>query len=97
MYNITNISYGLTGLLLYANQVTGDLFGWLVIFAIFITAFLLLSSIYPPTESFASASFMSTMLAVLFWIIGFIPDIALLLFGILSAASIGFLVLGSNT
>lgn len=96
-YNLTNMTGGIAGVFNQANSFTGGLLGWLSSFAIFVTAFLSLSNAgYSTSESFATSSFVTLIIIVPLWIIGFIPDTLLILFGVLSAVSLAFVAMGSS-
>lgn len=63
--NVTNY----TGMLNYANEVTGFMFGNFLVFAIFIVAFISLRN-YPTGKAFAVSSYITFVLSMLLTILG---------------------------
>lgn len=84
--NATRIS----GLLQYVDEVTGYWFGNLVIFAIFIIAFAAMLN-RPVKEAFTVASFITTIMASLFFFLGILNELVLFIF--IFATAIGVISL----
>jgi len=75
------------GLFRYANSVTDNYFGMSFLFLVFIVSFIAMRR-YPTKDGFAVSSFITTVLGVLMKMIGLIGDEMILLFTIITAASV---------
>jgi len=75
------------GLFRYANTITDNYFGMSFLFLVFIVSFIAMRR-YPAKDSFAASSFITTVLGVLMKMIGLVGDEMILLFTIVTAASV---------
>jgi len=75
------------GLFRYANTVTDNFFGMSFLFMVFIVSFIAMRR-YPAKDSFATSSFITTVLGVLMKMMGLIADELVILFTIVTAASV---------
>lgn len=80
-----------TDILIWANVVTNYWFGNAILIAIFFIAFLTFMFVDEPDKAFLFASFIATVMAILFRGIGIIGDVPIII-GIVCVA-IGFLIL----
>lgn len=64
----TNIT-SFTGVFEYAGTITGDWFGVLLVFGVWVVSFLAFAN-RPPSQTLAGASFISELVAVLLWTMG---------------------------
>lgn len=71
--NVTNLAEYFR----YSNVVTGDLFGALMLLAIFIILIARMKD-YPSSKAFASAAFVTALVAVFFRVIRIISDFVLI-------------------
>ena len=83
--NVTNV----TAMLAYANDVTGDKFGVLIPFMIFIVSYVAMSH-HPPSKSILSAGFITLVLSVLLRMLGIVPDWIVIVLIILTGAGVVF-------
>lgn len=83
--NITNY----TGMINYANDVTGDVFGMTFPFMIFIISFIAMSK-YPPEKSIVASGFITTVLSVLLRMLGIVPDNIVVLVIVITGAAAAF-------
>lgn len=56
----------------YANTVTQDAFGWGILFAAFLIAFLTLKASFSTAKSLATAGYITTILSIFFFILGLV-------------------------
>lgn len=73
------------------NEVTGGLFGNLILLAIFIVIFISLKD-YRNSIAFATASFITTILAMLFRTMGIIGDMVMIVGIVATVASVAYLL-----
>ena len=66
-------------LFVYVNTITDGHFGWVILLCIFVAAFFSLHNL-GNARSFAASSFLSSILALLFYILGIINTFTLLIF-----------------
>jgi|26BtaG_2_1085354.scaffolds.fasta_scaffold03714_7 hypothetical protein len=81
---------GWSGLLIWADYVTGYWLGQLILIAIFLIMFITLTYVSEADKAFVVSSFMTTLMALLFRGIGIIGELPLII-GIVMTA-IGFLI-----
>jgi hypothetical protein len=77
--NPTTYGMKFSDILRYVNDVTQNWFGNLVIFAIFIIAFVCMKN-YSTKKAFTAASFITTILASLFFFLGILNELVLFIF-----------------
>lgn len=64
---------GVTGIMEYANTVTGNMYGYMILISTFIAGFLwLINKGYDPAESAASVSFITVLMGVFLVLAGII-------------------------
>lgn len=73
--NLTNIT-SIEDFIRYDNSLTGDMYIPMVLFSIFFIVLFSLGA-YEKTKAFAVASFTTTIVALLFWIMGLLSFIVL--------------------
>ena len=66
-------------LFVYVNDITGGHFGWVILMCIFVAAFFSLHNL-GNARSFAAASFLVSILAVLFYVVEIINTFTLVIF-----------------
>lgn len=85
---------GWSGLLLWANSVTNDWFGNLILLTIWLIIMITLMFRDEPDKAFVAASFITTLLALMFRGLGIIGELPLII-GIVMTA-IGFIIVGKR-
>lgn len=77
----------------YANNITDGLFGNIILFAIFVVAFVvLMSKNFRTSVALATSTFITTLLAMMFRILGVIGDSSMLICIVATVASVAFLI-----
>lgn len=97
--NITNASTNgsLLNLFTYANTVTGSLFGIVLLIAFFVVVYFnILKGTSSAKKSLATASVVTTILAILLGMVGMVADIVYFVLIFITAGSIVWLVLGKD-
>ena len=74
-------------LFIYANTVTSNAFGYLILIAVYIITFISLKN-YPTERAFASASFITAITSVFMAVLGLVPTFVVLFPTILAIVSI---------
>jgi len=81
----------LLGVFQYANTITGDLFGVMLVFGIWVLSFFALQH-EAPRKSLTAASFITTLIAVVFWAAGVVGATAVIASILALIASVGYML-----
>jgi len=82
--NITNY----TGMVTYANEVTGDVFGASIAWLVFIVAYVVFSTAgYAPSKAVMGSSYISWVLSMLMAFLGWVEPYIIVIFAVLMAVS----------
>ncbi len=78
-YNMPTNVTGIGELMQNANMITSGLFGIVIILLTFLIAFFSLMGKYPASKSFATASFLTSIIASLLWFMSMATNFVVLL------------------
>ena len=77
----------MTDILGYTNVATEGAFGIVGLFAIFIIVFIV-SKNYPAEIAFMTASMITTISAIFFWLMGLVPDYVVVVMALITGVSV---------
>ena len=62
------------GMFQYANDITNDAYGWIIVLTLFVIMFVSLKARYDTKRAFGASSFMIALLTIMLRIIGVVTD-----------------------
>ncbi len=86
-FPIPNETYTFVELFVYTNTLTGDIFGYLLLIAIFAISFISMSK-FETSKAFASSMFLTTMSSYLLTLLGVVSSGAMIWCTVLLLASV---------
>jgi len=96
MVNVTDINITRPyELITYANTLTDNIFGVVMILMIFIVSFIAMKD-YPTKSAFASSCFITTLLAILLRVMGALADMYVFLCIFMTLGALAFIIFGDK-